>query len=253
MTIAVRGHREGQPQRPFRERSGKINLLVGGLVACAVAVAVVVVIRYRGGGSGPGSGAAAGHDSPQAVFEAHKQAMARKDWKTMVSLLTPEAQDLMVGQMAMGAVGAAQSNPDVDGLCKRHGIDPALVRKQWSEADGKRSKSPPSAGEMKEMKEMAMQRWKELAASIRDKPAFSGKMMAVLEKLQAEASAKRGGPALPDTSVFADATLTELKIEGDAAKGMGSLTVEGKTMTSPITFQRVEGKWYLSMPEGGAP
>lgn len=56
---------------------------------------------------------------------------------------------------------------------------------------------------------------------------------------------------MPDLSVYADAKLTELKFEGDTASGTGSITIEGKTITTPMTFQRLDGRWYLAVPEGG--
>ena len=77
---------------------------------------------------------------------------------------------------------------------------------------------------------------KKLAAPIKDKPAFIADMLDALEEMGSEESK---GMSL------GDATLKDVKIDGDTAKGT---IVKKGDKEEPIHFQKIDGGWLVELP-----
>ncbi|NLS93375.1 MAG: hypothetical protein GXX96_14555 [Planctomycetaceae bacterium] len=192
----------------------------------------------------PGSGgpsakvAGGGFDSPQAAFDAEKKAQLDGDWGALFDVYTPESRDQLAGMTAFGAVMVASNigkEEEVKTVFLKHGIDEAKMPKKSSAAD--------IAGVQAAMKEMEGQ-LAELVSTIKDKRAFFIEMAALVNdsasadtrvKEHVEAARKAQGAA----------TLNNLQISGNTAVGIRQFTVNGQQVQSPVSFEEIDGSWYL--------
>ena len=78
---------------------------------------------------------------------------------------------------------------------------------------------------------------KALAALVKDKPAFTGDIMKLLEKLSANGVKQ-------ETS-----ELKDLKITGDKAKGNAVSKINGTEVSQPIDFVKIGGSWHMVVPD----
>lgn len=177
-------------------------------------VSLVLVAALVLGGCGGG-----GYGSPQEVFDDFQKAATAKDWNKLMACMTPETQDAMVaGFVMMGAMAAAFGDKEMEPLLKKHGVDP----------NAKPDESITDPAEAMKL----------LAGKIKDKPAFVSDIMAHLEK-------KDPGAA---TQNLPSGTLTDVKIEGDAATAtVVGKDKDGKEQKADIQFKKVDGSWLLHM------
>jgi hypothetical protein len=186
-----------------------------------------------------------GHDSPEAAFDAWKAAGASKDWNGVCKCMTADSRDAMASSMVITGTMAkmfATMAPDgekgeeakaalkaIDEVFKKHGIDEDAMKKMQEKRGGKKPDGP----------EEALAMLKELAAPIKDKPAFIGEMFAELDKLNDDASL-----GLP----FENATLKDLEVDGDTAMATIVKNTDGVEKSNAIAFKKVDGGWLIDIP-----
>ena len=79
----------------------------------------------------------------------------------------------------------------------------------------------------------------ELAAPIKDKPAFIGEMFGAIDEMSDGDSA--------DMS-FENATLKDLKVDGGTATATIVKKVGDGEKSDPIAFEKVDGGWLVDIP-----
>lgn len=173
------------------------------------------------------------YGSPKAVYDAGFEAMKKKDYKTFMKCLSPESRDRIIAEFAAaGAVIRIMANladdakmkdiaDDLDKTLAKHGLTKEAMAK---------------FGAAKDPKEVEKAK-KTLAALVKDKPAFMGDVVKLLEKLST-------GKGKPD-----EGELKEVKITGDKAQGKIVSKVNGKEMSQPIDFVKIGGSWHIVVPE----
>jgi hypothetical protein len=201
-----------------------------------VAGLLIVTMAGCGGGSGGGS-------TPQGTFDAMKAASAKHDWNGMVSCMSAETQDLMLGSMTMmvqfmGMMpGGGDKLKGASEILAKHGVKLDAPPKMDLGADP--SKADPTAA------------MKQLTAGVKDKPACLAELMEWMEK-NGDKSHKA------EFDQMADATLSDVKIDGDKATGKVTAKVDGKDQTHDAHFKKIDGKWYVDLsaemgPGAGGP
>jgi len=183
-----------------------------------------------------GCGGGGGYASPQAAFDAMKAAAEKKDWRGVFKCMTPDSQDGTAGVMVVEATmmktttrggeeadEAKTARHKIDEVLKKHGVDEEALEEL-------------ERGDMMPFSEVQAL-CKKLGAPIKDKPAFVAEMLAAKEEMNPDES----------TRSFEDATLIDVKIDGDEATGTYISTVEGKRTGKPISFKRIGGVWLIHM------
>ncbi len=192
-----------------------------------------------GGGSGGGTGMAGA--TPQDTFEAMKGAAAKQDWTGMVSCMTPETQEMMLGGMAMmvqfmGMVpGGADKLKGANEILTKHGVKLDATPQLPGLTGGDPTKANPQDA------------MKKLTADVKDKAACLGELMAWLQKNGDENTKKS-----LNSDEIATSTLTDVKIDGDKATGKLTSKKDGKDQTQDVQFKKIDGKWYAELT-GGSP
>jgi len=193
-------------------------------------------------------GCGGGHDSPQAAFDAMKAAADKKDWKGLCQCMTPDSRDAMAGGMVVAGtvmkatgvfamMGGGEKAEEtkaalerIDEVLKKHGVDEDALEKVRETMRGSEPKDPGNNFAV----------LKEFAALIEDKPTFIGDMFVALEEMN---------PGESPMS-FRNATLRDVKIDGDTATGTNARTVKGTKKNEPINFKKIDGGWLVDIPVG---
>jgi hypothetical protein len=169
-----------------------------------------------------------GASTPEAAFQNMKKAAQDKNWRAYCNCLTEESQDTMAGMMVlsgsmMQALGGLAGNQNqvgekIKGVFEKHGLSADAVEKLKNEG-------PP----------MSMDKGlSSLSSAIKDRAGFLADMMEVMSEF---------GDAKKVTPVMDDATLTDVKIEGDTATG----TVTAGGRSGPMHFKRVGSQWKIDL------
>ncbi len=243
---------------------------IAGLAVVALAVLGIWGLKALGILAGP-EGPLAGYASPDDAFQAEKEAVARKDWKTALAAWAPESRDRMVGWWALAAVEAARVDPQVRPLLARHGVDldaelkkapaaiplglvdptrfldPAAFLEPRKLLDPKALLNPKG---WQEVIRKADERSRGLAAAIRDKPEFYADLRDYLETAGSKLEEKAGLPKIISARLLADSRLTDVVIEGDTARGQRVFSLLGRSFKPPVHFRRIDGRWYKSLELG---
>jgi hypothetical protein len=220
--------------------------------------------------AGPVSALTAGlqkvYGTPQDVFNAAKNAAAKKDWKTVTSCITDNSLDMLAGGMVMlsgfmqgfAAMGA-QNSPQaaqqkamtakLAAINKRHGLTDAALKKSNAKMGEMMQKgfqqaqrsAKPTPAEQKQEQNAMMKSMREISAPIKDRKGY------LVEVLTLMSSDPRGGFK---TSLSAGSTLTGVKINGAKASGTTINTINGITTKEPIEFVKVGGGWKVELPMG---
>ena len=150
-----------------------------------------------------------GFATPEQAFEEFKAAMAKDNWKTALSCLTDESQEMMAGILGM-AVGFATLNetlaPAANALMEKYGLDPQGI------------------GDSEEI----------------DKTEFIVDAFTFLE------NNGQNSPGDGIKSTLGNATLADLTIDGDQAQAM--LVDPSQQESEPIDFRQVDGRWFIQLP-----
>jgi hypothetical protein len=172
------------------------------------------------------------YSTPEAAFNALRDAAVAKNWKRMLGVLTPESQDMMVGMMTFGAIMESKSDPKTAEILKQHGVDPNQFQ--------------PGAfnfAELAELMRPGSERMKQVLGPIKNKPAFFAAIMSHMDSKK-DAEAKARGVDRDDLAmVNADAKLTDVKIDGDTARGRQS----GGFGNQSIAFKKIDGGWRIDL------
>ncbi len=248
------------------KKTGLNPVLIGAIAGAAVVgVLLIVLVVVLMGGPGESEVAStedtaeegavggakeppAGFATPEEAFEAVKKAQIERDWAAHLRAFTPESQDNLVGGAALAAVMLAKSDPGVSQLFEKHGVDQALLK------DAPSIEKPGDFGALVGQ----MQKYqKQLAAAIRDKPAFYVDMMRHMEtvgqQMAEKASASLFGVDVSKIRAEAEklqaaARLVDVKIDGDTAVGSQTFTFQGRTFKTPVHFRRINGRWFVHQP-----
>ena len=163
-----------------------------------------------------------------------KEATVKKDWSGMISCMTPQTQEMMLGGMAMMVqfVGAMPGGGDkmkgATDILTRHG-----AKLDTSGLIG------PGADPTKPNPQEAL---KKLTSDVKDKAACLVELMAWFEK---NGDDNMKNSMSPDQ--ISSSTLSDVKIEGDKATGKITSNKNGKDQTQDVQFQKIDGKWYADM------
>jgi hypothetical protein len=211
----------------------------------ASALVAAITLAASGCGNSTGGGA-----TPEAVFEKAAAAAKKKDWKAFCGCLTEESRDEMAGSLvvmtvmmkgvgglaALGGEEAAKEMKDqmekTDAVLKKHGIT--------EESVGKVDMKTLAAGGRDKVKETM----NDLLKPVKDRDALIADILnAMMEgKDEKENPFKKIG----------DSKLSDVKIDGDSAKGTIVSTVDGEETKNPIEFKKGSDGWriHLDMKRG---
>jgi len=180
-------------------------------------------------GSGPGGGAGAsaakeGGDTPQAVFDRAKSAIAKKDNADFFVCIAPADRDMAVFMFmfmgGMSTMGNADAKKEYEALLKKHGVP------EQKEGEG------PDMNDKAKMKEALAKMY----ANVKDKKALFVELCAFTDKHAKD----------KDTMLGADTSLKDVKEEGNTAKGKIAKK-DGKE--SPIEFAKQDGRWFMVLDD----
>ncbi len=234
IAMAVRsktGNVTGRNRFPFTRR-----LLIAGFVLAGMAMILAGCGREPAPSSS--SETSGGFDSPQAVFDAEKQALANDDSGALFDLYAPHYQDMVVSGIAFGAVAAASAmgkQNELREVFQKHGVDESQIPKGPSTTDPAKAEQVVSEMEKQQA---------ELVAAIGDKRAFFVDILAWLEDLE-PAGESENKQREAQKMAQASAKLTDVEITGDSAVANREITIDGSTDNVPAFFVRIDGSWYL--------
>lgn len=172
------------------------------------------------------TGCSSSHSSPQAVFSSAKSAIKSKNYSKFFSLVDPDTQASMAGTMAMMASTMKTTMSRFTALA---GGDESKVADELEKIDKVLEKHGVSS------EQISGKSPGDVAALIKNKPAFIGDMIKVMESAQKAAGTEANEP--PDLG-----ELSNVEIDGDSATG--TMTSDDRDTT--ITFKKIDGKWYMS-------
>jgi hypothetical protein len=196
-------------------------------------VAGLLIVALAAGGCNGGGGAGLAGATPQETFDAMKAAAVKKDWSGMISCMTPQTQEMMLGGMAMmvefmGAIpGGGDKMKGASDILTRHG-----AKLDTSGLIGSPDATKPNPQEA----------LKKLVGDVKDKPACLAEVMAWLEK-NGDDKMKSG----MNSDQMANSTLSDVKVEGDKATAKITSKKDGKEESHDVHFQKIDGKWYADM------
>jgi hypothetical protein len=201
------------------------------------------------------------YETPQAVFDAAREAAKKEDWKAFCACLTPESRDMLAGLVVFAGgvmkagINAAAEKEDKDkkelilqvvkALLKpvtdayaRHGITEATLDKLSNPEQFFKDKKDPT-----QVKKTLLK----AAAPVKDRTAFISDVMGALTKLL-QTFGKGEEVSLGGTIFPKDGRLEDLKVEGDGAKAMMIGTKKGQEKREPINFKKDRGRWRIEIP-----
>jgi hypothetical protein len=172
------------------------------------------------------------YDSPQAVFDAAVAAQKKDDYKTFIGCLSPDAVKQLASTLAYGALhqqSAAQTNDKIKEEFKP--VLAALDKNGLTYEVTKKIKLEDASPEGIKKGAVAV------SALIKDPAAVAADLM--------EAYAK-ADPSRKKPEDQPEPKLADMKIDGDKAKGMVVVTIEGNEVKQPVEFVKVDGGWKLA-------
>jgi hypothetical protein len=204
---------------------------LGALLLAALAPAADAQAEKRDSG--------AAYNSPQAVFEAAQAAQKKEDFKSFVACFAPEAQKELAAGLAFQALRQqaavrgdeklrTQFKPILDALNK-HGLTDEV---------GKKVKLNPSD------RAEAEQAQRELQGLIKEPAALAADLMTAYSKTE---------PFNRKPAEVPTPQLTDVKIDGDKARGTIVVKVQGRELKQPAEFVKVGGSWKLAPQPQPAP
>lgn len=223
-------------RKPSAKLNRKLIMSVGLGGAVTVAIVLILMLGFLWLPD-------AKYETPEAVFEAQKQAHADKDWKTLYGTLTTESQDMLAGSLVVASQFGAAGDTELASLLKKHGIDSAPAPAQ----------PPPMSGlaDFSAFAEQMQERMGKAADSIEDKEAFFIDIMEYFDTKGEELRQQMGASSnqmAGMTDMAASSQLKDVTVDGDKARGTQSVAIAGQTFDVPIEFRHVAGSWLIHMP-----
>ena len=168
------------------------------------------------------------YSSPEASFQTYRDAVAKKDWKSAMTALTPESSDKVVGGLMAIAALASVANQDAAAMLQRHGLNGKEMVGQVAAAA---LLNPAGAADA------IGEAVKQYTGVIADKPAFVCDAVTWLEQNNKEAENK--------LAQAATAELSNVQVSGDTATGQLSVPIGGSDTS--IRFRKIEGRWLIDL------
>lgn len=182
---------------------------------------------------------AQGYNTPQAVFDAAQSAQKKEDFKTFVGCLAPEAQKEMAAGLAFGGLNQqAAARADEKLRTQYKPILDTLDKHGLTDEVGKKVNLKPASPQEGEKVQ------RELLGLIKDPAAFAVDMMTAYSKTE---PFNRKPPDMPTPE------LTDVKVDGDKARGTVLVKAQGREFRQPIAFVKVGGSWKLAPQPQPAP
>lgn len=199
---------------------------------------------------------APGAESPEALVERMKRAGENEDFGEMMACLAPEGRIKMASMMYLMAtmmVGFSMMGVEMGsemGESMAEGMGGELTAEQKAEMEAQKQKALAEVAELRDAYNAMVSKYglpqitedeepadPDLDAIFEeiDQAAFLEDIMAFLDSMPGDEEASPAEEGAPWD--FGDATLTDLKIEGDTATG----TIGGEE----VTFVRIDGRWYF--------
>jgi hypothetical protein len=178
------------------------------------------------------------YPTPQAVFEAATAAQKKDDFKTFVACFAPEAQKQMAAGLAFNALGQQAAARNDEKLRKQFKqILEALDKHGLTDEVTKKIKPPADAKEAEKV-------GRDVQGLIKDPAAFYVDLMTAYSKTE---PFNRKPPETPE------AKLTDVKVDGDKAKGTVVIKAGGQEAKQPAEFVKVGGGWKFAPAPQPAP
>lgn len=166
------------------------------------------------------------YDTPQEVFTAAFNAVSRKDIKTFVTCYSPEAQKEMAGDEALGGLRFRE-------ILQRKGNEKFLEKFKpvlaVLDRHGLTEKATKDLNELDRAKASAA-----ALKLIKDPAAF------LVDYMEARVKANPGGEEEDLKPKLAD-----VKVEGNKAKGMLVVTIDGRESKVPMEFVKAGAGWKI--------
>jgi predicted Zn finger-like uncharacterized protein len=222
----------GKPRtiaRPTRKKKAGnktaiVSIVLGSLVVLAIiGIAVGTFVFFPSGSR---------YATPEAVWEALKNATESKDWKTLYNTMTPETRDRMVGGVALMVQMGASADESLAAIKTKYGL---LSIPDIS-----------SPAEMGQMFAQMQQQIDLVAESIEDKEAFFIEVMDYMTQKGEEMQDQLGNQQM--SMMNASQELKDVVVNGDNARGVQSVSMMGKSFDVPIEFRRINDSWLIHQP-----
>ena len=181
---------------------------------------------------------APGYDSPQAIYDAVKQAYDNQDWITFAKCHDDDGQTTHAALVFMSALVKLTLISDddeqkgkleaVEAICKQHEMKPLLTFIGQLGMFGKI--------DFNNLKQEQHDRIVNYLSNVKDKPAFIAEMHALLEK---ESDGNR-----IITLPLMEAKLVRIDVDGDKAQAVMQGNSDNKLTN--VQFRKIDGGWIIS-------
>ncbi|MEM9419948.1 MAG: hypothetical protein AAGA25_12980 [Planctomycetota bacterium] len=184
-----------------------------------------------------------GFDTPEAAYEAARDAFNDRDWEAFVATVSPARRDEIIGQMAVALAAMAQQpggDPRLGQLVEKH------LPRNFNPMDLMMSDNAEAESKLLVKRMGDPEGFFVDAMSLIFSMQYSKTELATPEGEEAtEPAAEEGnGKQTLDAEITA---MDELTIDEDTATAIVTITTSTGDQRDPWTFDRYEGKWYLSM------
>lgn len=204
----------------------------------------------------PAFAEAPGAESPEALVERMKRAGENEDFGEMMACLAPEGRIKMASMMYLMAtmmVGFSMMGVEMGsemGESMAEGMGGELTAEEKAEMEAQKQKALAEVAELRDAYNAMVSKYglpeiteeeepsdPDLDAIFQeiDQAAFVEDIMAFLDSMPGDEESSSADEGAPWD--FGDATLTDLKIEGDTATG----TIGGQE----VKFVRIDGRWFF--------
>jgi hypothetical protein len=178
------------------------------------------------------------YKTPQECFDAVLKAIEKKDARAMIDCFTPESQKQMAADfVAQGVFFRAQAEKNEDFAKKYKPLLETLDKHGVTEKATKDLKIKGFRVNNKKDREAILK-------LVKDPAAFAAAFMTTMDKVEPR----------PDEKDQPKPKLTDVKIDGDKAKGQVVSTIklkdkdkeEVKEEKEPVTFEKINGSWRVA-------
>ena len=189
-----------------------------------------------GASAGAGAGAARAEQpkfqTPEETAQAFIAASSAKQWTKALRCFAPESRDLvlthLITMLQFGAMRDTAKSKSLDELLRTHGFD----FEKANAAFANMAKTAKAEGKTPDWRHAV----KTFVSSIENKEACSASLLQWADT-NFSSDAERKAPAI---------TIKEMKIDGDSAH---ATLAAGATESSKVHFRKVDGNWFLTLPD----
>jgi hypothetical protein len=233
-------------------------------ILLAVTLLLTAPALARAGEGGEGKT----YKTPQAVFDAAKQAVAKENWKEFCGCLTKDSQTFLTGLLVL--IGSQIEDAAMKGMGDKDEQTKALIKnvikellkpvmKVYAKYGVTEDHLNKVKGKINFLKGAPqdplaiMKGLNEAAKPVKNQTAFISDFMAAFQTIQ-----KMFGKGEKQGPVFDffphEGRLEDVKVEGDTAKGFVVRMKRGQEKREPMQFRKEGGSWKIDLPlEPGGP